>query len=222
MYIRRFDNYMAAEKALLIELLHMPQFITKNTNEVFMTGFVLKDPLNNRNDHSDYMYAEEFFQWMMTGEIELSDKLTEINPWVKRFTDRTGLPETFSSSYGWKIKAQRHIMQTELYMNKESRRAYINILQMSDQIILSTKTTHEFPCTIGLHLLIRDEELHLIVNMRSNNVYSVMPYDVYLFTRFQQVMAERLEVPMGMYHHQINSAHLYKGDVRRLKQTHNI
>lgn len=213
------DTYQEAEDMLIREILLRPDFITTTTFEIIQHGFRLNNPLNNANNHSDYMYAEKFFQWMLSGEEKISQELLDHNPWVKRFVDATGLPEDFSSSYGWKIKKQLITILAELKRDHESRRAYLDILIPRDLLILGTKTTHEFPCTIGFHLMIRNEKLHMIVNMRSNNIYSVMPYDVYNFTRLQAHVSDLLGIKLGYYYHQINNAHLYKGDVRRLRES---
>lgn len=217
--MKKYNNYAAAEADLIERVTKFPDFITKSTYERFQEGFILTNPRLNRNKHSRYDYAEEFFQWMISGEKDLSAQLLNLNPWAQRFVDSANLPESFSASYGWKIKEQLRAVTLELFTHRETRRAYINILIPDDKLILGVKTTHEFPCTIGLQFFIRNDELHLHVNMRSNNVYSVMPYDVYNFTRLQEYVGNELKIELGCYYHQINSAHLYKGDVRRLTET---
>lgn len=213
--MKKFNNYAAAELYLLHKVIANPDFVTATTYEIFGEGFVLKNPDENTNNRSNYDYAEKFFQWLLTGKKELSSELTEANPWVTRFVDNTGLPANFSASYGWKIQEQLTKVFQELGTHKGSRRAYLQILRPDDNIIRETKTTHEYPCTIGLHFFIRKGALHLMVNMRSNNLYSVMPYDVYNFTSLQIHIAEILGLPIGHYYHSINSAHVFKGDARR-------
>lgn len=219
--MRRFNNYIDAEKHLIYETVVLPDFLTINTFEKFGQGFILENPNNNKNGRSNYEYAQRFFEWLLTGEKELPENIIELNPWVKRFVDTTGLPNNFSSSYGWKIQEQITKLFEELVKNKESRRGYLSILQPQDHIIREVKTTHEYPCTIGLHFFIREDYLHLMVNMRSNNLYSVMPYDVYNFTSLQIFVAGQLDLPLGHYYHQINSGHVFKGDARRWLETFN-
>lgn len=222
MTIKRYDNYKEAEVDLLKRIIWTPDFVTKHTNEVLGAGFILSDPQNNENGRSNYKYAEEFFNWLISGEMELSEAIMRMNPWVKRFVDTAGLPPNFSASYGPKIKGQINTIMDELLKNEESRRAYLSILYPTDQVILQldhtgVKSTHEFPCTIGLHFMIREGRLQLIANMRSNNCYRVLPYDVYNFTCLQKYIANQIDIEMGAYLHQMNSAHLFSGDVRRLK-----
>lgn len=216
--MEKYYSYQAAEDAVKLAIIMQPDFITKSTLEKVNLSFTVLNILENRNNRSNYEYAEQFFAWILTGEKQIPDTLVALNPWVKRFVDTTGLPDNFSSSYGWKIMNQLTIVFSELIKNRDSRRAYINILHPEDDVIRITKTTHEYPCTIGLHFMIRDGALHLVVNMRSNNCFSVMPYDVYNFTCLQMYLADKLEIPYGYYHHQMNSAHIYLGDARRLNQ----
>lgn len=215
--MERYSNYREAEAALIWKIVHNPSWLTETTYERLGEGFMLINPADNKNDHSNYEYADKFFKWLMSGQKELSEELIDHNPWVKRFMDTSGLPDNFSSSYSHKIMSYMDSIVYELEHKKDSRRAYVNILYPADVIIREAeKTTHEYPCTIGYHLFIRHERLHMVVNMRSQNVWKVMPYDVYNFTMIQLYMCEVLEVKLGNYYHIINSAHIYNGDVRRI------
>lgn len=215
----RFASYHAAETWLVDKVVKSPDFITKTTFEKIGIGFVLLNPKDVSNGRSNYEYAEKFFEWMMSGEIVLSKELLQINPWVKRFVDSSGLPENFSTSYGWKIKNQLGQRIKELSRDRESRKAYVSILIPEDYRVVAFGSTQEYPCTIGIQLFIREERLHMMVNMRSNNIWAVLPYDVYNFTCLQDYVAKQLGITMGYYHHQINSAHIFKGDVRRYKES---
>lgn len=216
--MRKFEDYQQAETWLIGHVIDEPEFITKTTFEKFGTGFILRNPQANKNSRSNYEYADKFFEWMLSGEKDIDPAILKINPWVKRFVDTVGLPENFSSSYGWKIQEQIQDIFREIGSNKESRRGYLNILRPEDNIIRTTDTTHEYPCTIGLHFFMRDSQLHLMTNMRSNNLYSVMPYDVYNFTMLQSFVAGQLNLSLGWYYHGINSAHIFRGDARRWRE----
>jgi hypothetical protein len=73
----------------------------------------------------------------------------------------------------------------------------------------------DVPCTISIQLLIRDRKLHMIVNMRSNDVVWGLPYDVFSFTCLQEAFLYMLQergVPvddLGSYHHHAGSLHIY-------------
>jgi thymidylate synthase len=211
--MKRFSNYLAAERHLLRNALIFNDFKTEKTLELIGCGFILTNPIDNKNNRSDYQYADLFFEWLMSGSTDLSNGLIKKNPMVVKFVDKTGLPKTFSSSYGAKIAQQLPLIINELKRDMDSRRCYINILFNEDKILLPLDSTHEFPCTIGIHFMIRNGKLIMMVQMRSNNLWSVMPYDVYNFTSLQCVIAYRIGIPMGEYYHQINSGHLFKTDI---------
>jgi thymidylate synthase len=210
------NNFQEIERILLSDILTSYDFISGETFEKINVSFCLTDPQNNKNNRSNYRYAEEFFNWMISGDTNLSTKLEELNPFAKRFLDTSDLPENFSSTYGWKIKDQLPHVIRELKRDNETRRAYINILLNDDKIILGAKTTHEYPCTIGIQLLIREKKLIMVVNMRSNNAFTVLPYDVYNFTKLQNYISGQLGIEIGSYYHQVNSLHIFKRDVDKI------
>ena len=65
-------------------------------------------------------------------------------------------------------------------------------------------------CASSLELLIRDGRLDAIVCMRSNDAIWGLPYDVFLFTFLQEMMAIELKVELGSYYHFAGSLHLYE------------
>ena len=61
-----------------------------------------------------------------------------------------------------------------------------------------------------MQVLIRNGLLHLIVQMRSNDVVWGLPYDVFLFTMIQELLARTLGLELGTYVHGAGSLHLYE------------
>jgi thymidylate synthase len=59
-------------------------------------------------------------------------------------------------------------------------------------------------------MLAREGRLHLIVQMRSNDVVWGLPYDIFLFTMLQEMLALRLGLGLGVYIHSVGSLHLYE------------
>ena len=170
--MKKFNSFFEAEKRILKDIINNSDFETSETLEKVNYNFCIKNPSFNKNKRSNYEYANEFFNWI------LSSKIKELNPFAEKFIDSSNLPNNFSSSYGWKIKDQFEIITNELINNNETRRAYFNVLLKQDNIILNKETNHEYPCTIGIQFLIRENKLNCIVNMRSNNAFSVLPYKI--------------------------------------------
>jgi len=61
-----------------------------------------------------------------------------------------------------------------------------------------------------MQFLVRDSKLHAIVYMRSNDAIWGLPYDVFLFTMLQELLASELGLQLGTYTHTVGSLHLYE------------
>lgn len=115
-------------------------------------------------------------------------------------------------AYGARMKQfhQLNLLIEKLRLSPGSRQAIISFWQGSD-ILHAYKGIHkDLPCTLSLQFLIREERLHLITTMRSNDAWLGLPYDIFAFTCFQRLIADTLNVEYGTYTHQVGSMHLYE------------
>lgn len=83
------------------------------------------------------------------------------------------------------------------------------------QLFISQKTPADRPAISPAHLAffnIRDDFLHLSVVMRSNNAWTLFPYNVFEFSLIAEMVAAEVEVRIGSYHHFANSMHICKND----------
>jgi hypothetical protein len=71
-------------------------------------------------------------------------------------------------------------------------------------------TARDVPCACTIQFLIRSNRLDAIVNMRSNDAIWGWPYDIFIFTMFQELLACELQVELGSYFHFAGSLHLYE------------
>jgi thymidylate synthase len=69
-------------------------------------------------------------------------------------------------------------------------------------------------CTLSLQFLLRDGKLDAVCSMRSNDVITGLPYDVFFFTMLQEMAAVTLGCEIGCYYHSVGSLHLYEKDFR--------
>jgi thymidylate synthase len=95
-----------------------------------------------------------------------------------------------------------------LHEKPTSRRGVVQVFEAGDiaQHFLET------PCTCSLQFAIRDNRLHMMTTMRSNDAYIGLPHDVFAFTMLQEILARTLEVRLGSYRHAVGSLHLYDSD----------
>lgn len=96
---------------------------------------------------------------------------------------------------------------------RDSRRAAIQLFDAADL----ARDYKDIPCTCSLQFLVRDDRLHMVTMMRSNDAYLGLPHDVFTFTMIQEFMARRLGVELGTYMHSVGSLHLYERHVGEAK-----
>lgn len=178
---------------------------------------IIEDPRENvlksevRNLSMKYAIGE--LLWYLSG----SNKLADIEPYAKFWGKISDDGETINSAYGYRIHQQFGFDQWEyvkrcLTIDQYSRQAIIHIKDASDE------PTKDTPCTLDLQFLIRGEELHLTVHMRSNDIWLGFPYDVFAFTCLQIKMAMELGINVGTYTHIAGSLHLYQKDALKVEE----
>lgn len=113
------------------------------------------------------------------------------------YVERVVMPE------GW---SQWEYVKQELTKDPDSRRAVIHIRQPQDSYLAQK----DVPCTLNLQFFIRENKLHMIVQMRSNDLILGTALDVPAFTFMQELMALELGVDVGVYYHTSNSMHVYE------------
>lgn len=70
-----------------------------------------------------------------------------------------------------------------------------------------------YPCTTSLGWLMRNGELHAFSEMRSQDAWLGMPYDLHMFAGLQHAISYVLGVRAGPMHHRVRSLHLYAKDI---------
>jgi thymidylate synthase len=58
--------------------------------------------------------------------------------------------------------------------------------------------------------LVRDNRLHMLTSMRSNDAWFGLPHDIFTFTILQELVARSLGLELGEYKHVVGSLHLYE------------
>jgi len=107
------------------------------------------------------------------------------------------------SAHGTPWSLARRLLQTD----PQTRRA---VLYFDDATSHFAPECPDAACANSLQFLLRAGKLDAIVAMRSNDVIWGLPYDVFLFTFLQELMARELECELGTYYHFAASLHLYE------------
>jgi len=186
----------------------------KTIREIIDAKLVLKNPLARLSiseSRSTPFSAFGEFLWYYSGRRDLEF----IEYYIRRYKNWSDDGETIYDAYGPRIKGEddfpNQLMNiiNLLKRRRNSKKAVIQIYSGEDldkHINLSVKN---IPCTLGFQFLIRDDELTMIVNMRSNDVIWGLPHDLFSFTMFQEIVAREVGCELGEYVHNVGSLHYY-------------
>jgi thymidylate synthase len=219
-----FDDVFAD---LLYDVSNYPQFVCsprgQKIKETLAKTVVLVDPrarlICNPAREANFGFMAGEFLWYWQGRSDL-DMMLYYN---KRMGDFSDDGVTLNSAYGKRILTREEsISQWEacvktLSEDTDSRRALMLINQPHDNIHASLFGSKDVPCTLSLQFFIRENNLHLHVHMRSNDVIWGLTNDLFSFTMLQECMLLELketgkfsDLQLGTYYHTAGSMHLYE------------
>ncbi len=148
--------------------------------------------------------------WILSG----SSCLKFIEYYIPKYRSESEDTKTIYGAYGPRLFSQgifsknsqfKHLIQL-LRKKSTTRKAVLQVFQARDII----GDHDEIPCTLSMQFLIRNKQLHCIVNMRSNDAYFGLPHDFFVFTMLQEIVACTLGIECGNYYHNVGSMHLYE------------
>src|SRR6218665_946960 len=184
---------------------------------------VLRHLLSKKNIHEasrgKAFSALGELMWYLSG----SDSLEFIYNYVKLYAKEQIEDGAVYGAYGPRmfdstgIISQVDIILNLLRSKPSSRKAVIQLFEAKDIRNIEPDKTRSAPCTCSIQLLLRDNKLHMIVNMRSNDAFIGLPHDIFAFTMLQEIFASELKVKLGPYTHFVGSLHLYQTDYSKAK-----
>lgn len=144
--------------------------------------------------------------------------LEYIAPYSKFWNKVSDDGVTVNSNYGYYLFQQSmredvHQLQyahMQLLRNPASKKSVMCIYQP----MLHSRKTNDNPCTMYMQFFIRDNKLHMVTHMRSNDLWFGLCYDLPFFTFIQEITYVILKeeykyLEMGDYVHNAGSLHLY-------------
>lgn len=228
---KKFEYFTKFEEAFLSInnlIINRPEFKTTSrlgdVHEIIGLSYQVEDLhsfqfSNESIGRLNYDYAGKFYDWMVSGSVD-HDILLKDYPSIARFMEKPkspDLPANFNTFYGPRILSQLPFIIKELTEHPDSRRAVISIIDADDlQLLDKPDETLEFPCCDSATFSIRDGKLNVHVHMRSQNMGQVLKLDMYLWGRFTCELAEKLNLPTGIFSSSIVSAHVFKKDFEYL------
>ena len=183
------------------------------TKALFNAGFYIENPaLNDIKDSKvkrnwSVEYAEAEWQWYLSGNRNIAKlgKLYGKVPAIwKRMADDDG---NVNSNYGWQWKRNQQLeyVINLLKDNPETRQAAISIYDAKEHY----DYTNDTPCTYAVQFTVLHGKLNMSVVMRSNDLWYGFCNDQYQFSNLQMYVAQKLDLPIGVYYHYAHNLHLY-------------
>lgn len=172
--------------------------------------------MNSRRKLSPYYGCAEFL-WYLSAECNI-ERIKAYAPQYANFAEDDAAYGQYG--YRWLANLQRRDLGDPVYSQLEytidllqqdpnTRQAIVTMWEANDLRHAILRDHKDLPCTLSLQFLLRREKLHLVTTMRSNDVWLGLPYDVFVFTCLQRLVASCLGVLPGSYTHQVGSMHLY-------------
>lgn len=178
------------------------------TRELFDVTVRLDDPTRavpyavGRRLHMPIASAE--YVQLLGGYSDLH-QLAAITPRFLDFADEGRL----QGAYGPRLFEQWPHVITKLRSDRETRQAVLPLWRPDELLDYS----RDVPCTLSLGFFVRRHMLHMKTHMRSNDLWTGLPYDFAVFTALQRTLAWVLNLAPGTYTHHVWSLHLYERDV---------
>ncbi len=158
------------------------------------------------------VYANAELLWYLSEKANVQ-MISSYAPQYAAFAEDNG---TAYGAYGtrWGETKQLPKVLELLEAQPDTRRAILSMWRASD---LDNQNKLDLPCTLALQFLIRNNALHCIAYMRSNDLWLGTPNDVYCFTSLQRIIADYLGMDVGTYTHSVGSLHLYTSDAKKMQ-----
>lgn len=182
--------------------------------EILYPQIILTNPLNclitikERKLNYAYSIIEKF---MYLSGVSYPDITLAYNSNMERFINKE--IGDFDGAYGLRINSSKVNQLVYCYetlcRDKDTRQAVITIHNEND-----CRISNDITCTLSLQFIIRENKLHLVCNMRSNDIYWGSCLDFPAFCFLQEVMLSWLkpfykDLKLGNYIHQPTSFHYY-------------
>ena len=182
------------------------------TIELIGASFYADDPAIFGVPNQDYIDAE--LAWYESQSTNINDIYIDRDP-PKAWQMSANRHGEINSNYGHLIFSDKYHNQfeqvvEELRCNKDSRRASMVYQRPSIWVEYNDNCKNDFICTNAVTYYIRNNELHSVVQMRSNDVifgyrndYAWQEYVLY-------ALADELNVNAGQMYWQVQNLHVYE------------
>ena len=205
---------VSAIRNQLISNLRNNIFVTDKTGvktvEILNAAFIADEPVIFGNLNHDYIDRE--LAWYKS----MSRNVNDIPGGPPEIWKMVATPDGYiNSNYGWCIWSDENNNQytnvlDELKRNKDSRRATMIYTRPTMHIDYKLNGMSDFMCTNTVQYLVRDNKLHSLVYMRSNDAVFGFKNDYAWQDHVLQSLAKELDIQPGNIHWNVASLHVYE------------
>lgn len=194
--------------------------------ELTFVNFSIENPLEREirlaeRKHSIVAQIAETM-WVLSG----SDDIEWLGRYLPRAKDFSDDGKTWRGAYGKRLRKwprrdgsgdvidQLRYVVDLLKKDPDSRQAVMTIFDP----VVDTAPGKDIPCNNWLHFLIRDNQLHLHVAVRSNDlIWGWSGINYFEWSTLLEVVASLLNVEVGKMHFSISSLHVYEPHWKRAR-----
>lgn len=158
------------------------------------------------------------------GEVEMMTpaalaRSDEFINWEDFIEKVPGKPDQMAYTYGERFAESTQVLNVidELQTNPESRQMFISLWNPTlDAVRFGVRRV---PCTLGYHVLYRNNRLHMTYMMRSCDFLTHFQNDIWLAMQLQHYIVAHIRQALpdaapGRFSHFINSFHVYQNHVK--------
>lgn len=185
--------------------------------EIVNASFIADEPsIFGKSNHS---YIEREIEWYKSMSLNVNDIPGETPAVWKQVATPDG---RINSNYGWCIWSRENGEQynnvlRELRQKPTSRRATMIYTRPSMWVDYSRDGMSDFMCTNAVQYVIRDQALHAIVQMRSNDVFYGYRNDYAWNEYVLKMLSYDLDVSPGIIYWNVGSLHVYERNFNLVK-----
>jgi thymidylate synthase len=185
--------------------------------EIVNASFVADEPsiFGKPNDS----YIEREIEWYKSMSLNVNDIPGETPAVWKQVATPDG---RINSNYGWCVWSRENGEQynnvlRELKQKPTSRRATMIYTRPSMWVDYSRDGMSDFMCTNAVQYVIRDQSVHAIVQMRSNDVFYGYRNDYAWNEYVLKMLSHDLDVSPGIIYWNVGSLHVYERNFNLVK-----
>ena len=219
-----------------VNILKASNYVTDKSGckmlEIIGQSFTI-DP-KNVEDYSifgeiNYDYIDRELDWYLTKSCNINAIKGEIPKIWKQVATPDGYINsnygwvTFSTENGYNGKCQYEFALKALTGDESSRRSMVIYNRPTMQVEYNKGGMSDFMCTNAVEFLIRDNKLHLNVQMRSNDAWAGFRNDLQWHIYVMKKMCQDYNtltgknIELGSIHWQAASLHIYEKDFWRVE-----